>query len=133
MKAIRRPLSFFSRRAARKHALAYLARPLDDERVCGYEHGKLLAELSAVIAERTYEAAADSIALRDAVGAYVAVEDSRGRPLENVVEIVKQILRKAEKESAQAPAELAQQLVDWCHEFHPDCTSAEPPRLMIAS
>ena len=99
----------------------------------GNEYGKLLAELSAVIAERTHQAFADSIALRDAVCAYVAVENSRGTPLANVVEIVKQMLRKAENESAPAPAELAQQLVDWCHEFHPDGTGAEPQRLKLVS
>jgi len=99
----------------------------------GNEYGKLLAELSAAIADRTYEASADSIALRDAVCAYVAVEDARGTELKSVVEIVKQILRKAEKETAQAPPELAQQLVDWCHEFHPDGAGDEPPHLKLVS
>ena len=118
-------------------ALALLATPslLQDVRMVehfGNEYGKLLAELSAVIAERTYQASADSIALRDAVCAYVAVENSRGTPLADVVEIVKQMLRKAEK-GAPAPAELAQQLVDWCHEFHPDGTGAEPQRLKLVS
>ena len=99
----------------------------------GNEYGKLLAELSAAIADRTHEASADSIALRDAVCAYVAVEEARGTALENVVEIVNQILRKAEKETAQAPPELAQQLIDWCHEFHPDGADDQPPRLKLVS
>lgn len=99
----------------------------------GTEYGTLLAELSAVITHRTYEASADSIALRDAVCAYVAVEHSRGTPLESVIETVRQILRKAERGTAQAPAELAQQLVDWCREFHPDADDDEPPRLNLVS
>lgn len=97
----------------------------------GNEYGKLLAELSAVIAEKTHEATADSIALRDAVCAYVAAEHSRGTPLASVVETVKQILRKAERETAPAPAQLAQQLIDWCHEFHPDGADDERPRLKL--
>ena len=99
----------------------------------GNEYRKLLKELSAAIADRTHEAAADSIALRDAVCAYVAVEEARGTALKSVVETVKQILRQAEKETAKATAELAQQLVDWCHEFHPDGAGGEPPRLKLVS
>lgn len=99
----------------------------------GNEYGKLLAALSAAIADRTYEASADSIALRDAVCAYVAVEHSRGTPLASVVETVRQILRKAEMETAQAPAQLAQQLVDWCHEFHPGGADDEPSDLKLVS
>jgi hypothetical protein len=99
----------------------------------GNEYRKLLAELTAVIAEKTHQASADSIALRDAVCAYVAAEHSRGTPLASVVETVKQILRKAEKETAQAPANLAQQLVDWCHEFHPDGAIDAPPGLTLVS
>jgi len=99
----------------------------------GNEYSKLLAELSAVIADRTYEASADSISLRDAVCAYVAVEHSRETPLKSVVETVREILRKAERGTAQAPAELAQQLVDWCHEFHPNGADDEPPKLKLVT
>jgi len=99
----------------------------------GNEYSKLLAELTAVIADKTHEASAASIALRNAVCAYVAAEHSRGTPLESVVETVKQILRKAERETARAPAHLAQQLVDWCHEFHPDGASDAPPGLRLVS
>jgi len=99
----------------------------------GNEYAKLLVELSTAIADRTYEASADSITLRDAVCAYVAVENARGTALIVVVETVQQILRKAEKETAPAPAELAKQLVDWCREFHPDGAGAEPPPLKLVS
>ena len=99
----------------------------------GNEYRKLLAELTAVIADRTYGATAASIALRDAVCAYVAVEHSRGTPLESVVETVTQILRKAERGTAPGPPELAQQLVDWCHEFHPDGAGDAPPQLKLVS
>jgi len=85
-------------------------------------HRKLLAELSNVLSARTHEAAADSVSLRDAVCAYVAVEHSRGTPLASVVAAVKDILRKAEAQAAQASDALAQQLIDWCHEFHPGTT-----------
>ena len=99
----------------------------------GKEYGKMLTELSAVIADKTHEASTDSIALRDAVCTYVAAEHSMGTPLESVVETVKQILRKAERDTARAPAQLAQQLVDWCHEFHPDGASVEPPPVRLVS
>ena len=82
----------------------------------------MLAELSNVLSDRAHEAAADSVSLRDAVCAYVAVEHLRGTPLASVVATVKSILRKAEREAAQASDELAQQLIDWCHEFHPGTT-----------
>jgi hypothetical protein len=99
----------------------------------GNEYRELLAELTAVIADRTREASHDSIALRDAVCAYVAVEHERGTPLKSVVETVKQILRKAEKGTAGAPRHLAQQLVDWCHEFHPGGANEKSPIRTLAS
>lgn len=99
----------------------------------GNEYRKLLAELTAVIADRTREASSDSISLRDAVCAYVALEHERGTPLESVVATVKEILRKAESGTAGAPTHLAQQLVDWCHEFHPgDATDERPARRLVS-
>lgn len=97
------------------------------------EYRRLLAELSATVASRTREAAADSIALRDAVCAYVAVEHARGTRLEDVVESVTEILAKAENASGQSDSELAQQLVDWCHEFHPDGASVGAPDLKLVT
>jgi hypothetical protein len=99
----------------------------------GNEYRNLLAELTAVIADRTRKASVDSIALRDAVCAYVAVENARGTPLGSVVATVKQILRKAENGTGRAPTHLAQQLIDWCHEFHPDGVTGEPPPLNLVS
>ena len=85
----------------------------------GIAYRKLLAELSNVLSVRTHTAASDSIALRDAVCAYVANEHLRGTPLNGVIATVKDILRKAEDGAARASDELAQQLIDWCMEFHP--------------
>lgn len=99
----------------------------------GNEYRKLLAELTAVIADRTREASDDSMALRDAVCAYVAAEHARGTPLATVVETVRQILRKAEAGAAPAPTGLAQQLVDWCHEFHPQGPVDAPPNLTLVT
>ena len=99
----------------------------------GKEYSELLAELTAVIADKTHAASAASIVLRDAVCAYVAAEHLRGTPLESVVETVKQILRKAERGTTRAPTELAQQLIDWCHEFHPDGAGGEFPSLRLVS
>lgn len=96
----------------------------------GVAYRKLLAELSNVLSARTHTAARDSIALRDAVCAYVANEHLRGTPLQSVIATVKEILRKAEDGATRATDELAQQLIDWCMEFHPAAsgtlTSAPP-------
>ena len=83
------------------------------------EHNALLAQLSSAIAEKTDAAIRSRVSLRDAVCAYVAVEHARGMPLAGVIATVKAILRKAEEGIAAATDELAQQLVDWCIEFHP--------------
>jgi hypothetical protein len=84
----------------------------------GKEHRALLVELSAALAEKTRMATASRIALRDAVCSYVAAQTANGISLEILVKAVKDILRKAEKGAAHASDELAQQLVDWCVEFH---------------
>ena len=97
------------------------------------EYRRLLAELTAAVASRTRQAAADSIALRDAVCAYVAVEHARGARLEEIVETVTEILVKAENEWGHSDSELAQQLVDWCHEFHPDGAGSETPDLKLVT
>jgi hypothetical protein len=82
------------------------------------EHRALLAQLSRVLSDRTNAAIADRIELRDAVCRYVEVEQARGMPLEGVVGTLKQILRNAEQGVGAATDKLAQQLVDWCVEFH---------------
>lgn len=84
----------------------------------GKEHQTLLNQLSTVLSERTKTAIASRIALRDAVCAYVAAETASGITLESLIQTVKRILRNAEKGATAASDELAQQLVDWCVEFH---------------
>lgn len=96
------------------------------------EHNALLAQLSSAIAEKADTAILSRISLRDAVCAYVAIEQARGMPLAGVTEMVKAILRKAEEGIAAATDELAQQLIDWCIEFHP-ATALQPKGAGIIS
>lgn len=85
----------------------------------------LLTELHLVLTDRTLAATGTRMTLRDAVCDYVAVEEARGISLERIIQIVKDILRKAEVKASTATAgterkddALAKQLVDWCVEFH---------------
>ena len=82
------------------------------------EHDALLKELSSVIKGKTEAAIAARLGLRDAVCAFIAVEQARGIPLEGVITSVKGILAKVRGGVAKATDELAQQLIDWCVEFH---------------
>ena len=88
---------------------------------------RLLAELSNTLADTTRAAARHSVALRDAVCEYVSVEHTRGTPLSDVIQTVKETLRKAEAGAAQTSDDLAQQLIDWCHEFHPGSSAGLTP------
>ena len=100
------------------------------------EYRTLLSELSNVLADRTRDAAKDSISLRDAVCAYVAIEHERGTPLNGVIETVKEILSKAEAGAAgaaQATNDLAQHLIEWCLEFHPGTLPKGPRSLHVLS
>jgi hypothetical protein len=90
------------------------------------EHLALLTELSTALSEKTRMAIASRIALRDAVCAYVAAETTNGVSLENLIQTVKKILRRAEKGAANTSDELAQQLVDWCVEFHRSAGAVVP-------
>jgi hypothetical protein len=81
-------------------------------------HRALLDQLSSVLSQKTQTAITNRIALRDAVCEYVASEKINGTPLARVIEAVKAILRNAEEVASTASDELAQQLVDWCVEFH---------------
>jgi hypothetical protein len=85
----------------------------------------LLTELHQVLTDRTRVATVTRFTLRDAVCAYVEVEQARGTTLAQVIRTVKGILRKAEETASTANSasqkrddNLAQQLVDWCIEFH---------------
>src|SRR5512141_3419784 len=93
----------------------------------GKEHRALLTQLSTALSEKTKMAIASRIALRDAVCAYVVTETASGVSLESLIQSVKEILRRAEKGAASASDELAQQLVDWCVEFHRSAGAEAPP------
>lgn len=81
------------------------------------EHDALLEELTSVMSEKTDAAIAARIALRDAVCAFVAVEQARGLPISTVIATVKEIFAKVQSGVGKATDELAQQLIDWCVEF----------------
>jgi hypothetical protein len=82
------------------------------------EYKILLGELNTVLSDRTEAAVSDRIALRDAVCRYVDAERSRGTLLGAIVATVKRILHEAEPDAANVPEELAEQLVEWCRQFH---------------
>lgn len=82
------------------------------------EYQVLLTELTTVLSERTEAAVASRIALRDTVCHYVEAEMSRGTLLVVIIATVKQILDDAEPDSSNVPVELAEQLVEWCRQFH---------------
>ena len=86
----------------------------------------LLARLTDVLAGTTEAAVAARINLRNAVCDYVTGEHARGMPIHKVIQIVKDILRKAEKSGAKATDELAAQLIEWCVEFHRKVGLASP-------
>ena len=89
----------------------------------------LLAKLTEVLAAATEAAIAARVKLRNAVCDFVAVEHGKGMPLETVIQMVKDILKTAEKSGAKATDELAVQLIDWCVEFHRK-TGLVPPVLI---
>ena len=89
------------------------------------EYRTLSTEINNVLSDKTHAAIRDRIILRDAVCAYVTAERARGTTLKSLLQTLKEMLRKAEESAASATDarvrrdnELAQQLVDWCTEFH---------------
>ena len=90
------------------------------------EQKHLLEHLTAALTERTEKAIADRIVLRNAVCAYVAVEQRRGTSLEDLIVEVSTILRKAEAEADASSDELARQLVAWCIQFNQTVARVEP-------
>lgn len=99
----------------------------------GKEHRALLDKLSSVLTEKTKAATANRMSLRDAVCEFVAAEKAIGVPLEGVIQAVKDILRKAEQSASSASDELAQQLIDWCVEFHRRADALLPkPRGLVS-
>ncbi|HVF38408.1 MAG TPA: hypothetical protein VM939_00820 [Gemmatimonadaceae bacterium] len=77
-----------------------------------------MTHLTDAVADKAHIAAADRVELRDAVCAYVVVEHARGIALIAIIDTVKNILADAERESRQTSDELAQQLIDWCLQYH---------------
>lgn len=84
----------------------------------------LLVQVNKVLTARTDAATGDRITLRDAVCAYVSVEQARGIAIDRVVQAVDAILRKAEEGAAKGADAmrrrddaLASQLVHWCLAF----------------
>ena len=61
------------------------------------EYRKLLTSINEIITDQVQAATADHIGLRDAVCAYLEVEQARGTTLTRVIQIVEEILRKAEQ------------------------------------
>ena len=82
------------------------------------EYKVLVGELNAVLSEKTEAAVSDRIKLRDAVCRYVEAEQSRGTPLHAIIATVKGILGKAEPGAGSGSEKLAEQLVEWCTQFH---------------
>jgi hypothetical protein len=90
-------------------------------------HEALLEHLTEALSARAEKALADRIALRNAVCAFVAVEQSRGTPLERLIEDVTALLREAETEADVSSEELGRVLVTWCVEFNLAASLAVPP------
>jgi hypothetical protein len=107
------------------HTLSHGSDEADSDRPAKTEeeYRKLLTSINAIITNQVQAATADHIRLRDAVCAYLEVEQARGTTLTRVTQIVEEILRKAEQRepgegdaSASRDRDLAQQLVAWCVE-----------------
>lgn len=89
-----------------------------------HEYRELFQKLNKILTERTEAAIGHRIQLRDAVCAYVVIEQARGTAIDRVINAVDAILRRAE-EAARSGAEamklrdeeLASQLVHWCLAF----------------
>ena len=87
------------------------------------EYRKVLASINKIVTDQVQAATADRIDLRDAVCAYLEVEQARGTTITRVIQILEEILRNAEQRAertseagANLSNELANQLVAWCVE-----------------
>lgn len=97
-------------------AFPYQRRSMKDKSNSEFE--ALRVELQEVLTAKTEMAIVARKELRDAVCRYVDAEQSRGTSLTLIILTVKDILAKAERESTHGTDELAQQLIDWCEQFH---------------
>lgn len=82
------------------------------------EHRMLYDAINRALSEKADAAVRDRIVLRDAVCDFVSAEQARGTGLDKILQSVKEILRKAESGTKRASDQLAQQIVNWCLEFH---------------
>jgi hypothetical protein len=86
------------------------------------ERAALLFEVHRVLVAKTETATADRIRLRDAVCEFVFAEQRKGTSLSRMIQVIREILKRAEEaaaashpETALTPTEdLARQLVEWC-------------------
>jgi hypothetical protein len=92
----------------------------------------LLQHLNEALTERTDAAIGDRIKLRDAVCAYVMMEQAKGIPIDRVILAVDAILETAEEGVARESGvmrrrddALAEQLVQWCLGFSASGTSGD--------
>ena len=80
------------------------------------EYRAVLDEAEKLLTEATTTAVTDRIALRDAVCAYLIVEQRNGSSTESVRKSIEAILIRAEVRVGKLNGheELARELVDWC-------------------
>ena len=98
------------------------------------EYRKLFEKLNQILTERTDAAIGHRIKLRDAVCDYVLIEQTRGIPIDRVIEAVGAILRRADAAAANGAEALklrdealASQLVYWCIAFGTSGESGTAP------
>ena len=87
------------------------------------EYRKLFTSVNRMITDQVQAATVDRMNLRDAVCAYLEVQQASGTSLTRVIQIVEEIVRNAEEReprpsnaSAGRDGDLAKQLVAWCVE-----------------
>ena len=81
-------------------------------------HRMLLDAINQALSEKADAALRDRIVLRDAVCDYVSAEQARGTGLQKILHNVREMLQKPQNGAKRASDELAQQIVNWCLEFH---------------
>lgn len=96
------------------------------------EYRKLLDEVEQHLNDATNSAIRDRITLRDAVCAFFFSERAKGASLDDVLQSVEAVLKRAEARSGRVNgyAELARQLIDWCTQMPEPGQSATPVGLV---
>lgn len=92
------------------------------------EYRVLLDEAEKLLTDATHTALTDRIGLRDAVCAYLAVEQDKGSSIDSVRRSIEAILIRAEVRVGKLNGHeaLAKELVDWCL----DQTELGKPRMV---